>query len=58
VREFVAREAKLRPADRQRVAAQIAERVRPYARDLITIGDDAELLRAVARSLRATGGDR
>jgi uncharacterized RDD family membrane protein YckC len=58
VREFVAREAKLRPADRQRVAAQIAERVRPYARDLITIGDDVELLRAVARSLRATGGDR
>jgi uncharacterized RDD family membrane protein YckC len=58
VREFVAREAKLRPPDRQRVAAQIAERVRPYARDLITIGDDVELLRAVARSLRATGGDR
>ena len=58
VREFVAREAKLRPADRQRVATQIAERVRPYARDLITITDDAELLRAVARSLRATGGDR
>jgi uncharacterized RDD family membrane protein YckC len=58
VREFVAREAKLRPADRQRVAAQIAERVRPYARDLITSTDDVELLRAVARSLRATGGDR
>jgi uncharacterized RDD family membrane protein YckC len=58
VREFVAREAKLRPADRQRVAAQIAERVRPYARDLITIDDDVELMRAVARSLRATGGDR
>lgn len=58
VREFVAREAKLRPADRQRVATQIADRVRPYARDLITITDDAELLRAVARSMRATGGDR
>jgi len=58
VREFVAREAKLRPADRQRVAAQIAGRVRPYARDLVTIADDVELLRAVARSLRATGGDR
>jgi uncharacterized RDD family membrane protein YckC len=58
VREFVAREAKLRPADRARVATQIADRVRPYARDLVTIADDAELLRAVARSLRATGGDR
>ena len=56
VREFVAREAKLAPADRARVARQIAERVRPYVRDGADIADDAELLRAVARSLRATGG--
>jgi uncharacterized RDD family membrane protein YckC len=58
VREFVAREAKLASADRLRIAHQIAEAVRPYARDLETIPDDVELLRAVARSLRATGGDR
>jgi hypothetical protein len=58
VREFVAREGKLAPADRLRVARQIAERVRPYARDLETTSDDVEFLRSVARSLRATGGDR
>lgn len=58
VREFVAREAGLRPAERARVARQIAERVRPYAREDAGIADDAEFLRAVARSLRATGGER
>jgi uncharacterized RDD family membrane protein YckC len=58
VREFVAREARLAPKDRARVAAQIAERVRPYALDVATEADDAEFLRAVARSLRASGGDR
>jgi len=58
VREFVAREGKLAPADRLRVARQIAERVRPYARDLETTSDDVEFLRSVARSLRATGGER
>lgn len=58
VREFVAREAKLRPADRRRVAAQIAERVRPYARDAEAASDDVEFLRAVARALRASGGER
>lgn len=57
VREFVAREAKLRPAERAKVAHQIAERVRPYVQDLATTADDVEFLRAVARSLRATGGD-
>jgi len=46
VREFVAREARLAPADRARVARQIADRVRPYARDV------------VARSMRASGGER
>lgn len=58
VREFVAREAKLRPAERAAVARQIAERVRPYARELATTPDDVEFLRAVARTLRATAGDR
>lgn len=54
VREFVAREARLRPAERAKVAHQIAERVRPYARDLASTPDDVEFLRAVARTLRAT----
>lgn len=54
VREFVAREARLRPSDRAKVAHQIAERVRPYARDLASTPDDVEFLRAVARTLRAT----
>ena len=56
VREFVAREAKLSPSDRARIAHQIAEHVRPYARDISTLADDVEFLRAVARSLRASGG--
>jgi hypothetical protein len=58
VREFVAREARLAPADRTRLARQIAERVRPYAREAATIEDDVEFLRAVARSLRASAGAR
>jgi uncharacterized RDD family membrane protein YckC len=57
VREFVSREAKLKERDRARIAAQIAARVRPYALD-VTVADDVEFLRAVARSLRASGGDR
>lgn len=57
VREFVAREAKLRPTERAKVAHQIAERVRPYTRDLASDPDDIEFLHAVARSLRASGGD-
>ena len=57
VREFVAREAPLAATDRTRVAHQIAERVRPYVLRIDTSADDVELLRAVARSLRATGGD-
>ncbi len=58
VREFVAREAKLAPADRARVAKQIAEHLRAYARDVDPGLDDLELIRAIARSLRASGGDR
>jgi len=57
VREFVAREGKLAPKDRARIAKQIADHVRPYALDMST-ADDVELLRAVARSLRASGGGR
>lgn len=58
IREFVAREAGLRPVDRARVAHRIAERVRPYLIHAETIADDVELLRSAARSLRATGGER
>lgn len=58
IREFVAREARLAPADRTRLARQIAERVRPYAQGAATIEDDVEFLRAVARSLRASAGAR
>ncbi len=58
VREFVAREARLAPDHRARVAHQLAERIRPFARDADVALDDVEFLRAVARTLRATGGDR
>jgi uncharacterized RDD family membrane protein YckC len=53
VREFVAREADFAPTERQRVAALIAARLRPY-----TVEDqglsDIDLIHAIARSLRAT----
>ncbi len=55
VREFVAREARLAPADRAHVAKRIAEHLRPYARDVEGELDDVELIRAIARSLRASG---
>lgn len=63
VREFVAREGRLAPKDRARVATQIADRIRPYALDMAAgaaagDGDDVEFLRAVARSMRASGGER
>jgi uncharacterized RDD family membrane protein YckC len=58
VREFVAREAELAPDHRARVAKQLADRLRPYARDVDPGLGDVELVRAIARSLRATGGDR
>lgn len=64
VREFVAREGRLAPKDRARVAKQIADRIRPYALDIdvstpMRAGEgDVEFLRAVARSLRASGGER
>lgn len=54
VREFVARERALAPSDRARVAASIASALR--ARDASLTGtDDTELIRSVARSLRASG---
>ena len=58
VREFVARESKLAPADRLRIAAQLADRLRPFAGDAAPALDDVEFLRAVARTLRATAPDR
>jgi uncharacterized RDD family membrane protein YckC len=58
VREFVAREAKLAPDHRARLAKQLADRLRPYARDVDPGLDDVELIRAIARSLRASGGER
>ncbi|HUQ42078.1 MAG TPA: RDD family protein [Candidatus Limnocylindrales bacterium] len=62
VREFVAREAKLAPKDRARVAKQIADRIRPYALHLDpgidARSDDTEFIRSVARAMRASGGER
>ena len=56
VREFVAREGKLAPDHRARVAKQLADRLRPYTRDVDGGLGDVELIRAIARSLRASGG--
>lgn len=54
VREFVARERALAAPDRARVAASIAAALR--ARDgSLAERDDVELIRSVARSLRASG---
>ena len=58
VREFVAREGKLAPDHRARVAKQLADRLRPYAREVDPGLGDVELIRAIARSMRASGGER
>ena len=58
VREFVARESGLASRDRARVAAAIAARLRPYASEADAALGDVELIHAVARALRATGGER
>jgi len=58
VREFVARESGLAPADRARIAAIIAVKLRSYTVEDLGPLDDTELIHAVARSMRATGGDR
>lgn len=54
VREFVLREAKLPRAERLRLAARIAQHLRERVPDAAE-QDDVELIRAVARALRATG---
>jgi len=54
VREFVAREAGLAAADRARVAAAIAARLRAYASEGDAALGDVDLIHAVARALRAT----
>jgi len=54
VREFVARERTLAPADRAKLAAVIAGPIRAAAPDL-EVGDDVAFLRRVAASLRASG---
>ena len=54
VREFVAREAGLSEADRQRVASSLAAAIRARAPDA-PARDDVALIHEVARSLRASG---
>jgi uncharacterized RDD family membrane protein YckC len=58
VREFVARESSLAPAERKKIAALIAPRLRSYTLENSATLDDLELIHAVARSLRATGDQR
>lgn len=54
VREFVVREATLPHAERARLAARIAAHLRERVPDSAET-DDVELIRSVARSLRASG---
>jgi uncharacterized RDD family membrane protein YckC len=54
VREFVAREGTLAPADRAKLAAIIARPLRANVPDL-DVADDVELLRRIAAMLRAAG---
>ena len=59
VREFVARESRLAPAERARIAAVIAAKLRSYTVD--EAGEelsDIDLIHAIARSLRATAETR
>ena len=56
VREFVLREQKLTPAARTALAKQLAERLRPLLPEF-QVTDNVELIRTVARSLRAKGDD-
>jgi uncharacterized RDD family membrane protein YckC len=58
VREFVAREAQLAPAERVRIAAVIAAKLRTYTVDDLASLGDIELIHAIARSLRATAETR
>jgi uncharacterized RDD family membrane protein YckC len=55
VREFVARELRLAPSERTRIAAVIAAKLRSYTVDEVGEQlDDIDLIHAIARSLRAT----
>jgi uncharacterized RDD family membrane protein YckC len=54
VREFVARETQLAPAERARIAAVIAAKLRPYTVEDLGPLTDIDLIHAIARSLRAT----
>lgn len=54
VREFVAREARLLPEERRRLAATIAAHLRTRVHEAAE-DDDVELIRSVARALRASG---
>jgi len=56
VREFVLREQKLTPAARTALARQLAERLRGLLPEF-QVADDVELIRTVARSLRAKGDE-
>jgi len=56
VREFVLREQKLTPAARTALAKQLAERLRSLLPEF-QVADDVELIRTVARSLRAKGDE-
>src|SRR2546423_116372 len=56
VREFVLRQQKLTPAARIALARQLAERLRPLLPEF-QVTDNVELIRTVARSLRAKGDD-
>ncbi|TMC42152.1 MAG: RDD family protein [Chloroflexi bacterium] len=56
VREFVLREQKLTPAARMALAKQLAERLRSLLPEF-QVADDVELIRTVARSLRAKGDE-
>jgi uncharacterized RDD family membrane protein YckC len=58
VREFVAREQALRPADRARVARELASRLRAYAPEADPALDDVEFLRALARAFRSATPQR
>jgi uncharacterized RDD family membrane protein YckC len=58
VREFVARESQLAPAERARIAAVIAAKLRPYTVEDLGPLDDIGLIHAIARSLRATAETR
>ena len=58
VREFVARESALAPAERKKLAGLIATRLRSYTLEDSATLDDIDLIHAVARSLRATGDQR